>query len=539
MNFLKKTISSEAFFFFVVAALVLFVRLRYIDIALERDEGEYAYAAQEILRGHIPYLHFYNMKLPGTYFGYALMFWIGGDSVITIKTGLIILNALSTLMVFLIAQKIFDRKTAWLSAAVYLLYSLSLNALGFTNNAEHFVILPALVGIYFILQAYYKKVATRYIFYIMAGAFLAFAYICKQHAFGYILFLPLWLLIKDKSYASLNKFVKQFIAPMMAYGFGAAIVIGSMLFYFYQNNALKEWDFYTNKYALSYISHAVPFKRIWLFRPIFWDAPIFWFVQFAALYFAFRRPALFKERVFLLLFWFCTFLCIHPGWFYRPHYFQLMFPGAAIATGVGLTLVNDFWQRLRTEYTPSVFRWLALAACVISQFGYFLTWNNAETLTACYGNESFGMMRDIGNKLKKITLPNDKITILCPEPEILFYAQRQSASGFLYHYPLIENHTYADSMTRQFIRETNQNEPEILLFHCGIDNDINSDVNMETRQILINWFQNYSKEYELIGQLCTDENNEPQMNFEEEKMPYKEVSNIWFYILRKNKKNAK
>lgn len=538
MNFLKKIISSEVFFFFGVAALVLFVRLRYIDIALERDEGEYAYAAQEILRGHIPYLHFYNMKLPGTYFGYALMFWIGGDSVITIKTGLIILNALSTLMVFLIAQKMFDRKTAWLSAAVYLLYSLSLNALGFTNNAEHFVILPALMGIFCILQAYYKKAATRYILYVMAGAFLAFAYICKQHAFGYILFLPFWLLIKDKSYASLNKFLRQFVAPMLAYGLGAAVVIGFMLFYFYKNNALKELDFYTNKYALSYISQAVPFKQIWLFRPIFWDAPVFWFVQFATLYFAFRRPTIFKERTFLLLFWFCTFLCIHPGWFYRPHYFQLMFPGAAIITGVGLTLVNDFWQRLRTDYTPSVFRWLAVIACAISQFGYYFTWNNSETLYACYGNEGFDLMRIIGEKLKKTTQPNDKIAILCPEPEVLFYAKRQSASGFLYHYPLIENHIYANNMTHQFMEEAEKNDPKILLYHCGIDNEIGSDVNLETRQMLIEWFQNYSKKYKLIGQIYNNEKNVPQLNFPEKNKPLNDANNVWFYILEKSKNNV-
>jgi 4-amino-4-deoxy-L-arabinose transferase-like glycosyltransferase len=533
MNFSKKTISTEVIFFWVVAALSLYVRLRYINIALERDEGEYAYAAQEILRGRVPYLHFYNMKLPGTYFGYALMFLIGGDSVITIKTGLIVLNALSTLMVFLIAQKMFDRKVAWLSAGIYLLYSLSLNALGFTNNAEHFVVMPALVGIYCILQAYYKKNITRYILYTLAGFFLAFAYICKQHAFGYILFLPFWLLIKDRSYTSLSKFLKQFVAPMTAYGVGAMVVIGSMLFYFYKNNALEELDFYTNKYALSYISHAVPFKRIWLFRPIFWDAPVFWFVQFAALYFAFRRPELFKERTFLLLFWFCTFLCIHPGWFYRPHYFQLMFPGAAILTGVGLTMVNDFWQRLRSVYTPSVFLWVGLLACMISQFGYFFTWNGEQTLTACYGGESFDKMRDVGNRLKNMTQPDDKIALLCPEPEILFYAQRQSSSGFLYHYPLIEKHLYADTMTRQFIKEVGKNEPEILLFHCGIDNDINEDVNTETRQMLVEWFQKYSKNYNLIGQFRASEMNFPVPSAAKKSVPMKEPVDISFYIMKK------
>jgi 4-amino-4-deoxy-L-arabinose transferase-like glycosyltransferase len=535
MNHLKKIFTSESFFFFIVAALVLFVRLRYIDVPLERDEGEYAYAAQEILRGHIPYLHFYNMKLPGTYFGYALMFWLGGDSVVTIKTGLIVLNALSTLMVFLIAQKMFDRKTAWLSSAVYMLYSLSLNALGYTNNAEHFVVLPALTGIYCGLSGYYKKTAMRFGLYALSGFFLALAYICKQHAFGYILFLPLWLGIKDKVFTSMKHFSKAFLLPMLAYGMGAMSVIGSMLFYFYKHNALRELDFYTNKYALSYISQAIPFKQIWLFRPIFWDAPLFWFLQFATLYFAFRRPTLFKDKTFLLLFWFCTFLCIHPGWFYRPHYFQLMFPGAAIATGVGLTLMNDFWQRLRYTYTPmnagSVFRWLAVLACLISQFDYFFTLNNADILYKSYGNSSFDTMRDIGSELKKMMKPKGKIALLCAEPEILFYAQKQSASGFFYHYPLIEIQQYADTMTQVFIKEVEENKPEILIFCCDVQNETES--NAKTQLKLTTWFQSYASDYELIGQLCADFESYRDLKWRHKGHDMRVNKDVWYYIMKR------
>ena len=35
---------------------------------LERDEGEYAYIGQLILRGEIPYVAAHSMKLPGVYY---------------------------------------------------------------------------------------------------------------------------------------------------------------------------------------------------------------------------------------------------------------------------------------------------------------------------------------------------------------------------------------------------------------------------------------------------------------------------------------
>ena len=43
------------------------IRYRLLDVPLERDEGEYAYAGRLILDGVPPYQGIYNMKLPGTY----------------------------------------------------------------------------------------------------------------------------------------------------------------------------------------------------------------------------------------------------------------------------------------------------------------------------------------------------------------------------------------------------------------------------------------------------------------------------------------
>ena len=47
------------------------IRWRLASTPLERDEGEYAYAGQLILKGIPPYEFAYSMKLPGTYAAYA------------------------------------------------------------------------------------------------------------------------------------------------------------------------------------------------------------------------------------------------------------------------------------------------------------------------------------------------------------------------------------------------------------------------------------------------------------------------------------
>ena len=79
MRFTEKT------FFWLALILTAFVRLRLADIAMERDEGEYAYAGWQILMGKLPYLDFYNMKFPGVYYAYAGIFSVAGYSIIAVR----------------------------------------------------------------------------------------------------------------------------------------------------------------------------------------------------------------------------------------------------------------------------------------------------------------------------------------------------------------------------------------------------------------------------------------------------------------------
>ncbi len=64
----------------LVVLLAAFIRYRLLDMPLERDEGEYAYAGQLILQGIPPYELAYNMKLPGTYYAYALGMAVFGQT---------------------------------------------------------------------------------------------------------------------------------------------------------------------------------------------------------------------------------------------------------------------------------------------------------------------------------------------------------------------------------------------------------------------------------------------------------------------------
>jgi hypothetical protein len=91
----------------LILLFVGFIRFRLLDMPLERDEGEYAYAGQLILQGIPPYELAYNMKLPGTYYACALGMALFGQTIAGIHATLIVVNSLTIIFVFFSGAKTF------------------------------------------------------------------------------------------------------------------------------------------------------------------------------------------------------------------------------------------------------------------------------------------------------------------------------------------------------------------------------------------------------------------------------------------------
>src|SRR4029453_16008969 len=134
----------------MLLALVLLaaaaVRLRLLEAALDRDEGEDAYIAPLLLQGIPPCPTAYHAKLPGVYAAYALALALFGRSIAGIHLGLLVVNAATSVLVFLVASRLFNRTVAVSAAAVFAVLSLSPRLQGLAAYAEHFLLLPALAG---------------------------------------------------------------------------------------------------------------------------------------------------------------------------------------------------------------------------------------------------------------------------------------------------------------------------------------------------------------------------------------------------------
>jgi hypothetical protein len=108
-----------------VLAATAAVRWHLLDVPLERDEGEYGYMAQLINQGVPPYVAAYNMKLPGTYGIYAVFLRAFGDDAEAIRIGLLLTNAASIVLLYVLARPRTGEAGGVAAAAAFATWTLS------------------------------------------------------------------------------------------------------------------------------------------------------------------------------------------------------------------------------------------------------------------------------------------------------------------------------------------------------------------------------------------------------------------------------
>src|SRR5262245_24000629 len=100
------------------------LRVRLVSVPLERDEGEYGYAGQLLLRGQAPFDGARNMKMPGIYAIFAAFMALFGQTDSGIHLGLLITNAATTLLLYWLIRRLYDDAVALAAAAAFTLLSL-------------------------------------------------------------------------------------------------------------------------------------------------------------------------------------------------------------------------------------------------------------------------------------------------------------------------------------------------------------------------------------------------------------------------------
>jgi len=475
------------------------IRIRLLNFPLERDEGEYAYSGQLMLQGVVPYSLAYNMKLPGTYAAYALIMALFGESSAGIHAGLLLANAATVILLFLLAKKLFGPLAGLAAGSSYALLSTSESVLGLAGHATHFVVLTALAGILVLLHAIESKRNTSY---FLSGLLLGLAFLCKQPGLFFFLFGALFSIAMEwragKDWLTL-------VRRLGIYSTGALIPFAlTCLVLFFAGTLGKMW-FWTFSYGTQYAS-ALTVSEGWqqfsaTTFSIVESAAFVWIlaaIGLAALAWDFRT---WRHAVFTIGFLFFSGAAVCPGFYFRQHYFILVLPAVCLFVGIAVSsAAHELSQHLPSSAATAIPLLILFATVAVSVAGQSDIFFKLSPLAACrtvYGNNPFPEAQVISEYLNQHSSPNARIAVIGSEPEVYFYSRRHSATGYIYTYPLVEPQKYAMDMQKDMAREIENSRPEYMVFVQVISSWIASP---ESSTFILDWSHKYAADhYEMVG----------------------------------------
>ena len=449
----------------LLATLILFgfIRYRLRDMPLERDEGEYAYSGQLLLQGIPPYKLAYNMKLPGIYAAYAAILWVFGETPAAIHCGLIVVNAATFVLLYFLVAPLFGRLAATISACSWALLSAGSPVMGFQAHATNFVLPPAILGIVLLV-----RVRTRGWLLFLSGICSGVAVHMKQHGLFFVLFCLLYLFLAGGNY---QHALRPRLRRTAVYIVGVALPYAITCALLYRAGVLARFWFWTVSYAGEYSKMGAR-RALHAFIEsssaiVVQTAPI-WILAALGLTALWWGRSASRHSRFLALFLFCSFLSLCPGAYFRPHYFVLILPAAAILTGVAVSSaierLADHSRCLLLPLLPILGFALCFGAAIFHERQVYFRMNALEVFGSTYPGSPFAAAVPIADYVKNNSAPTDPIAVIGSEPEIYFYSHRRSATGYIYMYSLIVRHKYTARMRDEFIRELETSRPKYLIY---------------------------------------------------------------------------
>ena len=451
----------------IIVVFVAAIRIRLLQIPLERDEGEFAYMGQLMLQGIPPYLLAYNMKLPGIYSAYALGMAIFGQTIAGIHLTLMVVNGIAIILLFLLTRRLFDNLAGLVAAASYGLLSLSPSVYGTSAHATQFIVPFALGGTLLLLRA---LVSGKYGILFVSGLLYGLAFLMKQHAIFFIAFAAVhlsWSIIRIRPFD-----LKRLTGGLVFLIVGSAIPFIVTCAVLYTAGVFSKFWFWVFTYGFQYVSE-VPLseavERFMILAPRAikpWG--LLWGIAGIGLTAIFWSEKARSQWSFLTGFTLFSFLTICPGLFFRGHYFVTMLPAVTLLAGVAGSAANRLLSDRKMPFPVQILPVLVITVALVSPTlklgSFFFRATTAEACRMMYGVNPFSESIEIAEYIKRHSAKEDKIAVLGSEPQLFFYADRKSATGYIYVYGLMEPHDYASRMQPDMIQEIEKACPKYVVF---------------------------------------------------------------------------
>ena len=379
----------------------------------------------------------------------------------------------------------------------YAVLSVSPSVLGFAAHAEHFVMLPVLGGMLFLLNESDDRNFQRL---FVSGLLFGTGLLMKQPAVFFILFGALYLLFNDLRQ---KRDWKRIVLRNLTFDLGAiAPLVIACLFLWHVGVFDKFW-FWTISYARQYgslISLETAPKLLWrTASAVINSTSMLWALAGLGAIAGLCNKQMRSSAVFLVGFLAFSLAAFSAGFYFRHHYYIFVFPVASLFAGVAISALPNLTARYSNfvRFALLLFFALALSQPVLAASKFYFQVSPVEASRMVYRENPFPESVRIAEYLRDHTEAGDTIAVLGSEPQIYFYSKRHSATGYIYTYGLMEAQSYARQMQEEMIRQIESARPKYVIF-VGVPTSWVRYPKSES--LIFTWVDQYVKTYyDVVG----------------------------------------
>ncbi len=479
-----------------ISILVFIIRLNYIDMPMERDEGHYALNGKLILEGGLPYKDMFEQKPPGLFYSYALVQLFTGTTVKGIHIGFIFVNILTLFFLGYGLKYLLSPISGALGAMTFGLMSLNPLASGFTVQAEHLLCLFVAISFFSLVYAFKKEKLWAL---ILSGASVAWATTIKQNGIFFILAIVLGVLFLHLNSGKLNfkQLIKEYIYLAIG-GIGMAIIVVLAMLIMGVWDGFIFWVItYPRERYVSTItlSDGIGFFKTYFGRITTYNYWTWWFAAIGGISLFFTDKK-WGTGLFLLSLGILSFLSITPGYRFYGHYWIQWFLGISILCGAFfyfLEFILTKYKLTSVKLVIPVFVFFALLIYDINKnSNYYFNPNNAAIIKNVYGTNPFNEIRTVAEFLKTKNLqPDDGLFVLGSEPQLHFETGLNSPTP--YTFIGFAAHPKSTDIRERILSDLRKNEAKYLVmvfnpFSWTIKDDSGNEFFQETyRHALANY----------------------------------------------------
>ena len=192
-------------------------------------------------------------------------------------------------------------------------------------------------------------------------------------------------------------------------------------------------------------------------------------------------------------------MCV--AFYLRAHYFLYLFPATALLIGIGFNSICLLIKKLRiiklNSFITTATILIVFTYCLLDQRKFLFQTTPEDASRILYGGNPFPESLVIANYIKEHSSPEDKIAILGSEPQILFYADRISATKHIFTYYLMGNHPHSNIMHKEAMTDIELSKPPILI---NVVIPTSWLFQKDSKSMLFRWLDSFvSTHYKLAG----------------------------------------